>query len=148
MELAAVVVADETGHLLEVRRLELHAGRGAETRRLLTTRDECLREEAADRLAAVDTQVPLSRAQAEQLLRSWRSQPLKRDREGVRVEVVSLGRIRRGLGTQTLGRGHLQHRDTFPIPRAQPAVLAPCHRLNRCLASERAAAAIGNRTTT
>ena len=48
VELRAVVVADESGHLLEVLRLELDDGAGAVAVRLLASRDECLAELAAD----------------------------------------------------------------------------------------------------
>ena len=60
MKLGAVVVADEARHLLEVIRLEIDRGRGAETVRLLPARDECLREETADGLAAEQAQMSLS----------------------------------------------------------------------------------------
>jgi hypothetical protein len=53
MKLAAVVIADQAGHLLEAVRLELHHGLGAEAVRLLSPGDQGLPEEAAQRLAAV-----------------------------------------------------------------------------------------------
>ena len=62
VELGAVVVADETGHLLKVLRLEFHDRGGAVAMRLLTAGDQRLLEEAADRLAAVKTEVALPRA--------------------------------------------------------------------------------------
>ena len=60
VELGAVVVADEAGHLLEVLRLELHERRRAEAVGLLTPRHERLREQAPDRLAPVEAQVALA----------------------------------------------------------------------------------------
>src|ERR1051325_6148146 len=71
VELGAVVVAHETGHLLEVLRFELHDRRRAVAMRLLTTGDERLPEEAADCLATVKAEVPLPLAEAEQLVRPW-----------------------------------------------------------------------------
>ena len=114
--------------------------------RLLTPGDERLREEAADRLATVEPQVALPRAQAEQLVRRTaiaatetrsaacrRRSPRGRARGG-----CGCGVRLRGAGTSTIG---------MPSPsvvRSQPS--APhCHRLNRRLASERAAAAVAER---
>ena len=53
VKLAAVVIADQAGHLLEAVRLELHHGLGAEAVRLLAPRDQRLPEKAAQRFAAV-----------------------------------------------------------------------------------------------
>ena len=57
VELGAVVVADQAGRLLEMRGLELHDRRRAEAMRLLPPRDERLREQAADGLAAEEAQM-------------------------------------------------------------------------------------------
>ncbi len=57
VELRAVVVADETRHLLKMSRLDLDHRAGAETVRLLAPRDERLAKLAADRLSTVEAQV-------------------------------------------------------------------------------------------
>src|ERR1035437_7921038 len=57
VKLAAVVITDQAGHLLEPVRLELHHRRGAEAVRLLAPGDQGLPEEAAQRLAAVKAQM-------------------------------------------------------------------------------------------
>ena len=57
VELRAVVVADESRHLLEVPRLDVDDRRGAVAVRLLAPRDERLAELAADGLAAEQTQM-------------------------------------------------------------------------------------------
>ena len=53
VELARVVVADESGHLLKVLGLELDEVDGGVAVRLLPPCDQRLPEQAADRLAAV-----------------------------------------------------------------------------------------------
>ena len=57
VELRAVVVADETRHLLEMSRLDLDHRGGAETVGLLPPRDERLAKLAADGLSTVESQV-------------------------------------------------------------------------------------------
>src|ERR1035437_1788150 len=53
VKLAAAVIADQAGHLLEAVGLELHHGRGGEAVRLLAAGNQGLAEEATQRLAAV-----------------------------------------------------------------------------------------------
>ena len=56
VQLGAVVVADESRHLLEMLRLELDDGGGAEAVRLLAARDQRMAEQAAHRFEAVEAQ--------------------------------------------------------------------------------------------
>src|SRR5262245_42373823 len=91
VELRAVVVADETGHLLTRRRLGVHDGRRTEAMRLLTPRDERLAELATNRLASVEAQMSRSRGETEQLLGPRRAQPLKRDRQRRPIELLADG---------------------------------------------------------
>ena len=107
VELRAVVVADEAGHLLKVLGLELNGRRRAEAVRLLAARDERLFEEASNRLAPVETQMARTRAQAEEFVGQGRSKPLKIDWQDLPVELLADGSRRRRLQGQTLRRRHL-----------------------------------------
>ena len=80
--------------------------------RLLTTGDERLREEAADGLATEKAQVALPLAEAEQLVRPWRSQPLERDRQRVLIELLANRRRWERLRSQ-------------PVVRAPPRIGMP-----------------------
>src|SRR5687767_15448394 len=87
VELGAVVIADQAGHLLEVFWLELQPGGGTVTVRLLTPRHQRLAEETPDRLAPEQPQVARPRAQAEEIVGVGRSQPLKCERERRGIEL-------------------------------------------------------------
>ena len=100
MELRAVVVADEPRSLLEMLRLEFDDRGRAETMRLLTPGDERLRERAAERFAAKETQAARPRREAEDLLRPRRPQPLEVDRQLRRVEILARG----GAGNSRAGK--------------------------------------------
>ena len=143
VELGAVV-AHQAGHLLKVLGLDLDDRRRAVAMRLLTTGDERLCEETADRFAPVKTQVAFPLAEAEQLVGPRRSQPLKRDRQRVGVELLANG-VGDVAAASDPRRRHLHGRNAFARRRAQPPVGAPCHRLNRGLASERAPPAVRER---
>ena len=147
VELRAVVVADEPGRLLEVLGLELHDGRRAEAVRLLAPRDQRLAEQAADRLAAVQPQVPGPRGQAEELLGLRRAQPLEVDRAAARASKSS--RTRRRSETGAAGRSGAGDLERAAVP-ARPAVRSQPSSpqtivLDRGLAAERAAAAVAQR---
>ncbi len=89
VELAAVVVTDETRHLLEVLRLYLDSRRGAVAERLLTTCDESLAKLTADGFSPVQSKVAGTGGQAEELVRKWRAQPLKGRRQSRPIEVFA-----------------------------------------------------------
>src|SRR5581483_10595415 len=95
VELAAVVIADESGHLLEAVGVEVDHGGGAVAVRLLSARHERLAEEAADGLAAVEAQVPGTLGEAEELLGVRRAEPLEVERQSGAVEILALGRRRK-----------------------------------------------------
>ena len=77
MELGPVVITDQAGHMLEGLRLELNLRGSAVAVRLLTSCNHGLSEEAAQRFAAIHTQVPWAFIQAEEFFRPRGSQPLK-----------------------------------------------------------------------
>src|SRR5215216_452956 len=89
MKLHAVVIADETRHLLKMIRLEVDRRHSAETVRLLPARDECLSEETADGFPAEQAQMAFSRTQAEYAVGVGRAQPLKVDRERFAIELLA-----------------------------------------------------------
>ena len=122
VELGAVVVADQAGHLLEVFRFELHDRRRAEAMRLLPPRDERLREQAADGLAAVEAQVAGPRAEAEHLVRPRRAQPLKVNRQLSASKSSRTGAEWLRLRRQTRRRRHVHVGIPCPsIVRSQPS---------------------------
>ena len=127
MKLRAVVVADEPSHLLEMLRLDLDDRRGAETVRLLTARDECLTKLAANRFAAVETQVTRTRCQAEELVRPRRSKPLKRERQRGVVEVIADGSAEKRVAAAVRARRTSTDGDPLAVRRPQPAVVRPDH---------------------
>src|SRR5687768_10842456 len=142
VELAAVVVADQSCHPLEVLWLELDDRRCAEAVGLLAARDERLREHAADRLAAVEPQMARTHLQAEQVFRPRSSQPLEVDRQYSLTELLSDHRHGPRLQRHAGRCGHVNHREAFATGGTEPAIRTPRHRLDGCLAPKRAAAAI------
>ena len=124
VELGAVVVADQAGHLLEMFGLELDDGRGAEAMRLLPAGDQRLAKQAADGLPAEEAQIAGTRGEAEQLLGPGRAQPLEIDGQLRRVEVLALGRRRKGVRRQGRRRRLRAARSPAAVRGAQPAVLA------------------------
>src|ERR1035441_8564712 len=86
---AAVVVADQAGHLLEPIRLEVDHGSRAEAVRLLPPGDQGLEKQAAQRFTAVEPQVAGAFRQAEEFGRPRRAQPLEVQGEFRRVEVLA-----------------------------------------------------------
>ena len=120
VELGAVVVADQPGHLLEVLGLELDDGRRAVAMRLLPPRDERLAEQAADRLAAEEAQMAGRAREAEELLRPRRAQPLEVDGQ---LRTIEVSRRRRG-GTDAGQRRRGDVHAGCPAPsmvRSQPS---------------------------
>ncbi len=108
---------------------------------LLPPGDERLPEQAAQRLAAEETQAARPRREAEYLLRPRRPQPLEVDRQLRRVEILTRRRRGKLVGGQGW-RGRLQRRNSLPVQGPQPAVLAPDHLLNGRFPAKRAAAAV------
>src|ERR1039458_2167194 len=86
---AAVVIADQAGHLLEPIRLEVDDGSGAEAVRLLAPGDQGLEKQAAQRFTAVQPQVAGTFGQAEEVRRPRRAQPLEVQRKLRRVEALA-----------------------------------------------------------
>src|SRR5689334_9010548 len=97
-------------------------------------------EMRADRLASKQPQVTRTCRKTEQLIEMRRAKPLKLDRQREFVEVTSDWRRWKLMRTERRVRHRL--RGAFTVERAKPSVLPPYHSLNRCLAAERAAAAI------
>src|SRR6266496_403566 len=91
MEFRTVVVADQTGHLLEMFRLEIDQSGGAETMSLLSPGHQCLAKQAADRFATIETQVAGTCSQAEKFFRPGRAQPLEIQRQLRAVKVFAAG---------------------------------------------------------
>src|SRR6185436_17724412 len=89
VELGAVVVADQAGHLLEMVRFALDDRRRAEAMRLLPPRDQRLLEEAADGLPTVEAQMSRPRPETEQVVGRRPAQPLKCDRKRLVVELLA-----------------------------------------------------------
>src|ERR1035441_6482024 len=86
---AAVVIADQAGHLLEPIRLEVDDGSGAEAVRLLGGGQQGLEKRAAKRITAAQPQVAGTFGQAEEFRRPRRAQPLEVQRKLRRVEVLA-----------------------------------------------------------
>ena len=147
VQLGAIVVADQPSGLLEVLRLEVQHGGGRVAVRLLATGDQRLGEHAAQALAAMETQGSRLGAEAEDLFGIGRPQPLEVDGQLGLVEVRAHRRGGPGLFGQ-VRRGRLQRRVSGAVQGARPAVLAPDQLLDRRLAPQGAAAAIGQRATT
>src|SRR5579883_1624130 len=143
MKLAAVVIADQAGHLLEPFRLELHHRLGVEAVRLLPPRHQRLAEKTAQGFPAIKPQISRTFGEAEKLLRPRRAQPLKVQRQGLAVEVFALWGWRKNVLRQRR-RSHSGVGDSRSITGAEPAVLRPQHRLDRGLAPQRATAPIAN----
>src|SRR5512143_728377 len=91
VELAAVVVADQAGHLLVTVGFELHDGLGVIAVRLLSPGHERLPEMAAQRFAAVKAEKAGASGEAKQLFRPRGAQPLKIQRKSRTFEVLALG---------------------------------------------------------
>lgn len=144
VELETVVVADESGELLEVLRLEIDERFGGVAVGLLAAGDERLFEEAADGFASEETKVAGAGGEREELFGEGRAQPLEIDGEFGSVEILArrLGgkRVRREIG-----RGCIESWDTLAVQGAQPVVGAPDHFLNSGFATEGAAAAVVER---
>jgi hypothetical protein len=111
---------------------------------VLAARHQCLAKLAAQAFAAVKAQVAGPCGQAEQLFWPRRAQPLEGRRQLRRIELFAHRRLGETVRRQG-GRGGLQLRRSLSIHGAQPAVLAPHHRLDRGLAAQRAGAAIAQR---
>ena len=110
---------------------------------LLAPCDQRLAEEAAQRIAPVETQVAGTLGEAEEFVRPWGAEPLEVERKLRLVEIFALGRGGEGVGRQRRS-GDSGVREPQPVRRAQPAVLAPPHALDRGLAAQRATPAVGN----
>ncbi len=82
------------------------------------------------------------RGETEKVFRMRRAQPLEGERQIGRIEIVT-DRFRREFMLRKIWRFDLEMRHALPVRRAQPAVLAPRHLLDRGLAAQDAAAAIG-----
>ncbi len=146
MELGAVVISDQPRRLLEMLGREVHRARCRIAEILLAPRDQRLGEQAADRLAAEQAEMAGARGQAEDRDRA-RGCGAIAGRSGVRRRRNR--RRRFGLARwrgRNIKRRRFEHRHAAAVFGVEPAILAPAHRLDRGLAAQHAAAAIGQRT--
>src|SRR5678809_948335 len=127
MKLGAVVIADETRHLLKVIRLEVDHRYGAEAVRLLPARDQCLSEETADRLPAEQPQMAFSGTQTEHPVGIRCPEPLKPDRQRLRIELLARRRRRRSArrNARALRGRHIDGWTSCAVDRPQPPVVTP-----------------------
>ena len=140
MKLVAAIVTDQARRLLEMRRLEVHEGRGAIAKGLLAPRHQALGEQAADGLAAVKAQMARPRGQAEDRVRMRRAQPLEIDRQGRCIEIIALRRRRERMRLQRgCRRGELRQAG-FAFGVKPP--LPPLHFLDGGFPAQGATAAV------
>src|SRR5579864_1142478 len=109
-----MVIKDEPSRLLKVLGVKFHSRRGGETKVLLSARDQCLLELAAQRFAAEEAQKARTIGQAPKALRVWRAQPLKFDRQLGRVE-INAGRLRKKWMRQQVWPRHIYLRHALAI---------------------------------